>query len=208
MTARFISLEGGEGAGKSTQARALADALGHRGIKAVVTREPGGSAGAEAIRGLLLQGGIDRWGARAEALLFAAARADHVDRLIRPALDRGQWVICDRFLDSTRAYQGAAEGVADDAILALHGFGSQGLLPDRTLFLDVPADHGHERALRRDGVAADRFAQQDAGFHGRVVQGFRTIAEHEPGRVRRIDASGSADAVTERLLVELSDWLP
>ncbi len=208
MRARFISLEGGEGAGKSTQARALADALARRGVGVVVTREPGGSAGAEAIRGLLLQGGTDRWGARAEALLFAAARADHVERLIRPALDRGHWVICDRFLDSTRAYQGAAEGVADDAILALHGFGSQGLLPDRTFFLDVPADHGHERALRRDGGATDRFARQDAVFHERVVQGFRTIAEQDPHRLRTVDATGSADTVTERLLAGLSEWLP
>ena len=172
-----------------------------------MTREPGGSAGAESIRALLLQGGIDRWGARAEALLFAAARADHVERLIRPALESGQWVVCDRFLDSTRAYQGAAEGVADEAILGLHAFGSQGLLPDRTFFLDVPAEQGHVRALQRDGGATDRFARQDAGFHERVVEGFRAIAEQEPGRVRRIDAGGPAEAVTGRILADLADWL-
>lgn len=207
MPGRFISLEGGEGAGKSTQARALAAALARRGIDAAVTREPGGSEGAEAIRALLLQGRVDRWGARAEALLFAAARADHVATLIRPALAAGRWVVCDRFLDSTRAYQGAAEGVDDAAILALHGFGSQGLMPDRTFFLDVPAEQGHRRAVTRDGGAVDRFAMQDTGFHERVVAGFRAIADREPDRVRRVDAGGPEEVVTGRLLDGLSDWL-
>ncbi|WP_174298941.1 dTMP kinase [Sphingomonas bacterium] len=207
MPGRFISLEGGEGAGKSTQARALAAALGHRGIEAVVTREPGGSEGAEAIRALVLQGRVDRWGPRAETLMFAAARADHVATLIRPALAAGCWVICDRFLDSTRAYQGAAEGVDDAAILALHDFGSQGLLPDRTFVLDVPVEQGTARAIGRDGAGTDRFAARGAGFHQAVARGFRTIADREPERVRLIDASGDAAAVTTRLLAELSDWL-
>lgn len=207
-TGRFISLEGGEGAGKSTQARGLAAALAARGIDAVVTREPGGSEGAEAIRALLLQGRVDRWGPRAEALLFAAARADHVATLIRPALAAGRWVICDRFLDSTRAYQGAAEGVDDAAILALHGFGSQGLLPDRTFVLDMAAGEGAARAATRDGAAADRFAARGAGFHDAVAGGFRTIAAAEPERVRLIDASGDAGGVTARLLAGVADWLP
>lgn len=207
MAGRFISLEGGEGAGKSTQARALAAALAARGIEAVVTREPGGSEGAEAIRGLLLDGGVDRWGARAEALLFAAARADHVGRLIRPALAAGQWVICDRFLDSTRAYQGAAEGIEEAAILALHSFGSEGLLPDRTFVLDVPAEWGRERAGHRDQGAGNRFEQRDTSFHQRVADGFRLIARREPDRVRRVDATGTPDEVTAHLLNGLSDWL-
>ena len=131
---RFISLEGGEGAGKSTQAVRLASALKARGVACVVTREPGGSEGAEAIRGLLMQGDVARWSPHTEALLFAAARADHVEKRIRPAMERGQWVICDRFVDSNRAYQGIG-GIDYAAILALHGFGSGGLLPDRTLVL-------------------------------------------------------------------------
>lgn len=134
MRGRFLSLEGGEGAGKSTQARLLAEALEERGIPVVLTREPGGTEGAEAIRGLLMQGAVNRWSAHTEALLFAAARADHVEKLIRPAVESGSWVICDRYIDSTRAYQGAQD-IDDAAILALHGFGSKGLLPDRT-FLD------------------------------------------------------------------------
>ncbi|MGI4731130.1 MAG: dTMP kinase [Janthinobacterium lividum] len=207
MTARFITLEGGEGAGKSTQVRALAAALAIRGHAAVTTREPGGSEGAEAIRSLLMHGGVDRWGPRAEALLFAAARADHVATLIRPALAAGRWVICDRFLDSTRAYQGAAEGVDEAAILALHQFGSEGLLPDRTFFLDVPAEIGRRRAIARDDGAIDRFARQDDGFHDRVARGFAAIADREPDRVRRVDAGGSPDEVTARLLDGLSDWL-
>ena len=208
VPARFITLEGGEGAGKSTQARALAAALAVRGVDAVVTREPGGSEGAEAIRALLLGGGVDRWSARSEALLFAAARADHVERLIRPALRAGRWVICDRFLDSTRAYQGAGQGVEDAAVLALHAFGSQGLLPDRTFVLDVPSTEGTARATRRDGVAADRFAARDPAFHQAVARGFRTIAEREPERVRVIDARGTPELVTARLLAALATWLP
>lgn len=206
--ARFITLEGGEGAGKSTQARALAAALAGRGVEALVTREPGGSEGAEAIRALLLGGGLDRWSARSEALLFAAARADHVERLIRPALAAGQWVICDRFLDSTRAYQGAGEGVEDAAMLALHAFGSEGLLPDRTFVLDVPPEEGAVRAARRDGAAADRFAARGQAFHAAVAHGFRAIAEREPERVRLIDANGAPEQVTARLIAGLADLLP
>ncbi len=141
-TGRFISLEGGEGAGKSTQAKRLAEALGARGIETLVTREPGGSEGAEAMRDLLMQGDVRRWSPHSEALLFAAARADHVEKMIRPAVGAGTWVICDRFIDSSRAYQGVAGGIDDAAVLALHAFGSRGLLPDRTFVLEVPPEQG------------------------------------------------------------------
>ena len=207
MSGRFLSLEGGEGAGKSTQARRLAAALGSRGIETIVTREPGGSEGAEAIRSLLMQGDVTRWSSHAEALLFAAARADHVEKLIRPALAEGVWVICDRYIDSTRAYQGA-QGIADAAILALHGFGSKGLLPDRTFLLEIAAQDGSARAAERDGADADRFAARDSGFHAQVGEIFDRIANAETDRVRRIDASGDMESVTDRLIAALADLLP
>lgn len=204
---RFISLEGGEGAGKSTQARALAEALGKRGISAIITREPGGSGGAEAIRALLMTGDAGRWSARAEALLFAAARADHLEKTIRPALDAGQWVICDRFLDSSRAYQGVAGGVGDAAVRALHDFGSNGQLPDRTFVLDLGIEAGRARAEARDGAAADRFAARGADFHASVAQAFRDFAAVEPGRFRLIDAARPPQDVTDALMAALDDWL-
>ena len=204
---RFITLEGGEGAGKSTQAARLAEALGARGIDVTVTREPGGSEGAEAIRSLLLGGDVARWSAHSEALLFAAARADHVEKRIRPALDAGRWVLCDRFLESSRAYQGA-QGIDDAAILALHGFGSKGLLPDRTLVLEIDHDEGNVRANARDAGARDRFAQRGAAFHADVAAAFRRIAALEPDRVRVVDAAAAAETVTVRLLTELGDLLP
>jgi dTMP kinase len=204
---RFLSLEGGEGAGKSTQALRLAEALERRGIEVVRTREPGGSDGAEAIRGLLLGGAVERWSAHSEALLFAAARADHVERTIRPALERGAWVVCDRFIDSTRAYQGA-QGIDDAAILALHAFGSKGLLPDRTLMLELEPEEGEARATSRDGVAADRFAARGNPFHAAVRDTFHQIAEREADRVRLIDARGDVAEVTDRLLGAIADLLP
>ena len=205
---RFISLEGGEGAGKSTQATRLAAALEARGIETLVTREPGGSEGAEAIRGLLMQGEVTRWSPHAEALLFAAARADHVEKRINPAIARGAWVICDRFIDSSRAYQGVAGGIDDAAVLALHAFGSRGLLPDRTFVLEVPHDEGAARATGRDGAAADRFAARGAGFHRDVADAFRRFAADEPDRIRLVDATGTPDEVTDRLLTGLADLLP
>ncbi|MDF0491210.1 dTMP kinase [Sphingomonas sp. H39-1-10] len=208
MSGRFISLEGGEGAGKSTQARRLAEALRSRGLAVVVTREPGGSEGAEAIRALLLHGAQNRWSARSEALLFAAARADHVEKTIRPAIDSGAWVICDRYLDSSRAYQGLAGGIDDAAILALHGFGSHGLLPDRTFVLEVPVEQGRARAESRDGAAADRFAARGDAFHADVAAAFRRFATREPARFRVIDAATDPDSVTRALLAGLADLLP
>jgi dTMP kinase len=205
---RFISLEGGEGAGKSTQVRRLAAALESHGVHAVVTREPGGSEGAEAIRGLLMNGEVSRWSPHAEALLFAAARADHVERTIRPAIAAGEWVIADRFLDSSRAYQGVAGGIDDAAILALHGFGSKGLLPDRTILLSLPEGAGEARANSRDGAANDRFAARDSTFHQAVGQAFARFAAAEPDRFRIVDASGDEAAVTGRVLAAIADLLP
>ncbi|WP_242115488.1 dTMP kinase [Sphingomonas lacusdianchii] len=204
---RFLTLEGGEGVGKSTQARALVVALEARGIHAVLTREPGGSEGAEAIRDLLMQGEVRRWSAHSEALLFAAARADHVEKHINPLVAAGSWVICDRFIDSTRAYQGA-QGIDDAAILALHAFGSRGLLPDRTLLLTLPDGEGDARARARDGEAADRFAARGDEFHRSVAATFDRIAETESERVRRVDASGAPDVVTARLIEAIADLLP
>ncbi|WP_116968524.1 dTMP kinase [Blastomonas sp. UPD001] len=200
MRGRFISIEGGEAVGKSTQIRLLADWVKGQGRDVTVTREPGGTDSAEAIRKLLLEGGADRWNARSEALLFAAARADHVARLIRPAVEAGGWVISDRFVDSSRAYQGVAGGLGDEAILALHRFGSEGYLPDRTILLELPADEAARRATARDGANSDRIGGRDAGYHARVVAAFRSFAEAEPQRFRIIDASGSSEQVHERIV--------
>lgn len=206
MTGRFITLEGGEGVGKSTQARALAARLRTRGIEVVETREPGGTPGAEAIRQLLLGGADDRWGAEAEALLFAAARADHVDKLIRPALQAGKWVLSDRFVDSSLAYQGGAGALGIEAVRAINGFGIGEWFPDRTLVLVL--DEGVERARARDGEESDRIGRRSTHYHRAVEAGFRAIAEAEPDRVRLIHASGTPEDVTARLLAALEDLLP
>ncbi len=205
---RFISLEGGEGAGKSTQLEALGAALQGRGLSVILTREPGGSPNAEAIRALLLQGDEARWNPRAEALLFAAARADHIDRTIRPALDRGQWVLSDRFVDSSMAYQGEAGGLGLEAVRDLHRFGSLDFLPDRTLVLSLDDAEAAARARVRDGSAGDRIGSRPPSYHAAVDAGFRAIAAKEPGRVKLVDASGSAATVTARLLYALGDLLP
>lgn len=192
---KFIAFEGGEGAGKSTQARMLTDALAARGIACVVTREPGGTPGAEAIRSLLLGTAGEGWHPRAEALLFAAARSDHVERLIVPALNAGKWAICDRFVDSSRAYQGAAGGLSDAEVMALHAVGSQGLLPDLTLLIEVSAQTAAARASARDGAAADRIGGRDAAYHARVAQGFAALAAAQPARFARIAGDGTAEDV-------------
>jgi len=205
---RFISLEGGEGTGKSTQLAALAAALEGRGLAVVVTREPGGSPGAEAIRDLLLNGEEGRWSPRAEALLFAAARNDHIEKAILPALDRGQWVLSDRFLDSSLAYQGEAGGLGMEAVRDLHRFGSLDFLPDRTLVLALKGGEGAIRARTRDGTPGDRIGSRPPTYHAAVDAGFRTLAGQEPGRVRLVDAGGSPATVTARLLYALGDLLP
>ena len=190
---RFIAFEGGEGAGKSTQSRLLAETLRERGLEVVTTREPGGTRGAETIRELLLDSEGEGWNARAEALLFAAARADHVARLIRPALERGAWVVCDRFLDSSRAYHGGGGGLDDADILALHRIGSDGLLPDLTLLIEAPDAEIEARLARRDGGENDRIGGREAEFHARVRAAFRCLAAAEPGRFVRIDGSGAVE---------------
>lgn len=204
---RFIALEGGEGAGKSTQARMLAAALEARGIACVLTREPGGTPGAEAIRNLLLHPPGEGWGARAEALLFAAARADHVARLIRPALAAGKWVVCDRFLDSSRAYQGVAGALGDATVRALHEVGSEGLLPDLTLVITAAPDRLAQRIAARDAGAADAIGGRDAAYHARVAAGFAGFAASEPDRFAVIDGDGAVDAVHARVMAALAPLL-
>ena len=204
---RFISLEGGEGVGKTTQLAALALALRDRGIDLVTTREPGGSEGAEAIRTLLLSGEEGRWSPRAEALLFAAARADHVEKTILPALEAGKWILADRFLDSSLAYQGGGAGLGSDPVRALHAFGSEDFLPDRTLVLLLGEREGISRADERDRGSSDRIGRRGSAFHLDVDRAFRQLGSIEPERVRLVDASGDRDAVTARLLGQLCDLL-
>ena len=197
---RFITLEGGEGAGKSTQARRLAAHLSDQGLPVLVTREPGGSAGAEKIRSLLLGGtGFDPV---AEAMLMFAARREHVVATIRPALAAGMWVICDRFADSTRAYQCHGQGVPGEVYRKLADLALEGLAPDLTLILDIPPEAGMARAAAR-GVAADRYERLDAGFHARVRAGFLAIAAAEPARCAVVDATRDAEAVFAAIRAEL-----
>ena len=200
---KFIVLEGGEGAGKSTQARLLADALRARGLEVVQTREPGGTPGAEAIRALLL--GLDGqgWLPRAEALLFAAARSDHVERLILPALAMGKWVICDRFVDSSRAYQGGAGGLSDAEILDLHRIGSGGLLPDKTLLIEISSAEAERRLALRDAGGADRIGGRDADYHAAVAEAFARFAAAEPDRFVRIDGDGGIEATHGNVMAAL-----
>lgn len=205
--APFIAFEGGEGTGKSTQARLLADALRARGIDAVLTREPGGTAGAEAIRALLLGPPGDGWNARAEALLFAAARSDHVERLILPAIARGQWVISDRFVDSSRAYQGGAGGLGDDEIVALHRFGSGGLRPDCTILIDVDPAVIAQRLAARDGGTSDAIGGRSAGYHAQVAATFRALASEQPDDVRLVDGNGSPEDVSARVWAHIAPLL-
>lgn len=196
---RFITFEGGEGSGKSTQAARLVAALAERGIEAHATREPGGTEGAEAIRALLVEGEPGRWDAWTEALLMIAARRDHVVRLIRPALDAGTWVISDRFADSTLVYQGIAGGLGVEALTAMMDPVLDGCEPDLTLVLDLPVATGLARAAGRGG-AEDRFERLGAGFHERVNEGFRQLARDNPDRCRLIDADRPVDAVAADVL--------
>jgi len=205
---KFIALEGGEGAGKSTQARLLAEALRARGLDVVVTREPGGTAGAEAIRALLLGTEGEGWHPRAEALLFAAARSDHVERLILPATERGAWVICDRFVDSSRAYQGGGGGLSDAEVMDLHRIGSGGLLPDLTLLVEVSPETATARLDLRDAGNADRIGGRGADYHAKVSAAFARFAEAEPARFARIDGNGSAEDVHRAVMTALAGLLP
>ena len=191
---RFITIEGGEGAGKSTQIRRLAARLSPRVGAPLETREPGGSPGAEALRGLLVTGAADRWAPLAETLILFAAREDHLTRRIRPALAAGQWVLCDRFSDSTRAYQGAAGGTDPALIAALEAGVIGPTQPDLTLLLDLPVEAGLARAAAR-GDAEARFEGKGLAFHQRLRDGFLAIAAAEPERVCVIDAARDPDAV-------------
>jgi len=193
---RFITLEGGEGGGKSTQARLLAEALSAMGVPVLLTREPGGAPGSEHLRGLLLGGTID-WSAPAETLLHFAARAEHVERTIRPALDAGLWVVCDRFADSTMVYQGWGQGADRDAIATLTGL--LRARPDLTLVLDVAVATTLARLARR-GAAADRYERLGAPFFATIRDGFRAIAAAEPERCALIDAEPDEDAVAAEIL--------
>ncbi len=200
---KFIAFEGGEGAGKSTQARMLAAALSTRGIDCVVTREPGGTSGAEAIRALLLGTEGDGWHPRAEALLFAAARSDHVERLIVPALTAGKWVICDRFVDSSRAYQGGGGGLSDAEVLELHRIGSGGLLPDLTMLIEVSPNVASDRTAARDTDGADRIGGRDENYHAKVDAAFAHFAALEPERFARINGDGDVKSVHAAVILAL-----
>ena len=201
---KFIAFEGGEGMGKSTQARLLQSALAERGIEAVLTREPGGTPGAEAIREMLLHPPGEGWGAEAEALLFAAARADHVHRLIRPSLNAGTWVICDRFVDSSRAYQGYAGELGDEKVRALHEIGSRGLLPDLTIVIGADSEEVSKRLRARDGDASDAIGGRAQDYHASVNAAFEDFASAEPSRFARIDGAGTMEEVQARVLAAIS----
>lgn len=204
---KFIALEGGEGTGKSTQAALLAEALRRNGLTVDVTREPGGTPGAEAIRQLLLDPPGDGWGAQAEALLFAAARADHVARRIRPALEHGEWIISDRFVDSSRAYQGGAGALGDDVVVALHAIGSGGLRPDLTILLEADEARVAERIAARDGDDSDAIGGRSLDYHRRVAQAFRRYAVEDPQGFAVVDGSGSPDEVHSRIMQAVSPLL-
>lgn len=206
MRGRFITFEGGEGAGKSTQVKRLAARLQGEGREVVTTREPGGSPGAESIRDIVLRGEADRWSPVTETLLMYAARRDHIERVIRPALARGAWVVCDRFADSTRAYQGAAGGTDPGLISALETYILEDVRPDLTLVFDLPPDVGLERAHARAG-AEMRFESKGMAFHERLRDGFRAIARAEPDRCAVIDAAAPMDAVETAVWAAVSERL-
>lgn len=194
----FITLEGGEGSGKSTQAKHLKLRLEQAGHAVVQTREPGGSEGAEDIRALLVTGEPSRWDGMTEALLLFAARHDHLERIIKPALKAGKVVLCDRFTDSTMAYQGYGHNLGRETIEKLNAVALDGFGPDLTLILDLPVDIGLSRAMSR-GDGEQRYEDMDIAFHQRLRDGFLDIAKREPDRCKVVDASGSEEAVAERI---------
>ena len=195
---RYISFEGGEGAGKSTQARRLAAALEKRGISCVITREPGGSPGAEDIRKLLVNGEPGRWEALTETLLLYAARTDHVARTIKPAMEEGRWVLCDRFADSSYAYQGVGRGLDRETVRRIEAVAIGDFKPDLTFVLDLPAEDGLRRANAR-ASAETRFELFDIGFHERLRQAFLDIARRAPDRCRVIDANADESTVAQAI---------
>ncbi|KAA0697380.1 dTMP kinase [Neorhizobium sp. P12A] len=201
----FVSFEGGEGAGKSTQIRRLEEALRRRGHDVVVTREPGGSIGAEAVRHVLLSGAAEDFGTRMEAILFAAARNDHVEEVIRPALKRGKVVLCDRFMDSSRVYQGVTGNLEPDFIEALQRIAVNGIVPDCTLILDIPASVGLERAHKRGAAASagsepDRFEKEEIETHEKRREAYLDIAANDPARCHVVNAMQPEEAIAEEIL--------
>lgn len=200
MRPRFITLEGGEGAGKSTQIKLLARALEASGQRVLVTREPGGSEGGEAIRNLVVSGTADRWHPTTEALLFMAARYDHLETKIKPALARGEWVLCDRFYDSTYVYQGIAKEVGSAWLDQLYRQLFANTVPDLTLLLDLPPEIGLKRADKRGNIAESRFEGMDLAFHQRLREGFLQLAAIHPERIRTVDASEDAGIVHQAIL--------
>ena len=203
---RFITLEGGEGAGKSTHIRHLASLLQAQGVEVVTTREPGGTEGAETIRRLIVEGSVDRWDALTETLLLNAARRDHVRRLIEPALARGAWVLCDRYVDSTLVYQGIAKGVETETLLQLHALSTGPLWPDLTLVLDLPPQIGLARAAGRAGTET-RFEDHAIDFHETLRQGFLDLAKRFADRCVVVDASVPLDAVSQAIETALRERL-
>lgn len=205
---RFITFEGGEGSGKSTQIQLLADRLNAAKLRTITTREPGGSAGAEIVRHLLLSGMAKAFGPETESLLFAAARDDHVSQVIEPALAQGTWVVCDRFTDSTRVYQGELGKVDPKLIRAMERVTIGDLKPDLTIILDVPVSVGMERALKRRGTAVpDRFEGEGVSFHEKLREAYRKIAEQDSKRCALVDADADQKTVAERVWKALRDHL-
>ncbi len=208
LRGRFITFEGGEGSGKSTHIRKLAERLDAAKFRAIVTREPGGSPGAEIIRHLVLSGMGKLLGPDAETLLFAAARDDHVRTVILPALNQGIWVLCDRFFDSTRAYQGRLGQVSPSVLNAMQRVTIGDLKPDLTIILDVPVEVGLQRAaVRRGSGTPDRFEAEDIQFHQDLREAYRQIAAEDPARCVLIDASADPDTVAARIWSALRDHL-
>ncbi len=199
MNGKFITLEGGEGSGKSTQTALLKDAFGRAGLPLVVTREPGGTPGAEQIRGLLVSGSVDAWDAASETLLFYAARRDHLTRLIKPALAKGKTVLCDRFADSTMVYQGAGKGLSMEYLHSIHRLTLGNLTPDLTIILDIAPEEGLKRAGARRGTET-RFEEMDICFHRTIRQGFLDIAKAEPARCAVLDATQDEDALHAQII--------
>lgn len=203
---RFITFEGGEGAGKTTQARLLVERLRALGVDVLQTREPGGSPGAEEIRGIAVSGEADRWSARTETLLMYAARSDHLERTIRPALDEGRWVVCDRFADSSRVYQGAGGGAPESLIEALDEAVVNGDQPDLTLVFDLPVEVGLDRAFGR-GLFETRFESKGLAFHQKLRDGFLQVARRHPERCVVINATGEVEEVSARLWAVVEERL-
>lgn len=201
---RFITLEGGEGAGKSTQIKLLAQAFAAAGLASIITREPGGSTGGEAIRNLVVSGATDRWNPTTESLLFMAARFDHLETKIKPALAAGQWVLCDRFYDSTYIYQGIAKNVGTVWLDQLYRQLFANTAPDLTLLLDLPPSIGLARTDKRGNVAESRFEQMDIAFHERLRAGFLELAAANPARIQTVDATQDAASVHSAIIAKVN----